>query len=176
MLNGTFLGRKMMQTERAVWLWEKILSQIEFKRIVEIGTSSGNFSLYLFLLCIESGARFYTYDKRHYLSKLVTKRFKNISLVKELTNFGGYFSKLNVFENEKLVADVIQQEGKTILFCDGGNKIREYNTFVKYLKNGDIVVVHDWMSEIFPEQLEYKLEPIFAEECKEEGMTKFFQK
>ena len=37
-----------------------------------------------------------------------------------------------------------QLKGKTIVLCDGGDKPREFKTFSKYLKKGDLILGHDF--------------------------------
>ena len=44
------------------------------------------------------------------------------------------------------IIDFIQEEGKTIVLCDGGNKIKEFNLLAKYIKSGDIIMAHDYAS------------------------------
>jgi hypothetical protein len=42
------------------------------------------------------------------------------------------------------IIDKIQEKKTCLLFCDGGDKIREFNTFSQYLKSGDIILAHDY--------------------------------
>ena len=43
-----------------------------------------------------------------------------------------------------LIKTNIQKEGKTLLFCDGGDKKCEFNTFSPFLKDGDFIMLHDY--------------------------------
>jgi len=42
--------------------------------------------------------------------------------------------------------DYIQQEGTTIVLCDGGNKIHEFNLLAPFIKTGDFILAHDYAS------------------------------
>lgn len=156
---GTFLGRRMAQSEFAILFWEELLYKRKFKRIIDIGTYNGNFSWYLALYCEEKKAEFYTFD---IASFQVPKKVRR------------HFKKLDVFENEKMIGDLIKQDGLTILFCDGGNKPKELKIFTPYLKRGDIIVVHDWKTEVFEKDIPIGLSPIFLETYEE--LTKAFIK
>jgi hypothetical protein len=52
----------------------------------------------------------------------------------------------DVFNPEvmKEIGDLIQGEGKTLLMCDNGNKPGEINAYAKFLKEGDIILGHDY--------------------------------
>lgn len=42
------------------------------------------------------------------------------------------------------IINLIQSEGRTLVVCDGGDKPKEFNTFSKYLKQGDVIIAHDY--------------------------------
>ena len=42
------------------------------------------------------------------------------------------------------VVDFVQQEGLTLVLCDGGWKIGEFKIFSKLIKNGDYILAHDY--------------------------------
>jgi hypothetical protein len=44
------------------------------------------------------------------------------------------------------VINFIQQEGVTIVLCDGGYKIGEFNLLSKYIKQNDFILAHDYSS------------------------------
>jgi hypothetical protein len=55
----------------------------------------------------------------------------------------------NIFSNEyqtlsQEVIDFIRLDGTTIVLCDGGDKIREFNILSDYLKSGDFILGHDY--------------------------------
>ena len=56
----------------------------------------------------------------------------------------------DVFEIEAKIAGLIKSDGITIVFCDGGNKVKELEVFSKYIKKEDFIAVHDWGTEVLP--------------------------
>lgn len=44
-----------------------------------------------------------------------------------------------------MVESFIKREGTTLILCDGGSKINEFNILSKYLKSGDIIMAHDYV-------------------------------
>jgi hypothetical protein len=169
---NTFLGKRMAQTKGAIGLWEKVTFSSKVCRILEIGTFHGNFSLYLMLYCMSCKADFFTYD-------IVNWRvFDHRPNIKNILNFDKCFKQWDVFEHELEIGDIIKRKGVTILFCDGGNKEKEFNTFSKHLKTKDLIAIHDWKSkEVDPKNLDLTgFKEIFSKECDEEGMTRFFEK
>ena len=45
------------------------------------------------------------------------------------------------------IQNQIKFGGKVLLFCDGGSKETEFNIFSKYLKEGDVVMIHDYFDD-----------------------------
>ena len=46
------------------------------------------------------------------------------------------------------VKENMEQFDKTFIFCDGGNKIREFQMYAPLLRKNDRIAVHDWNLEI----------------------------
>lgn len=169
---ATFLGKRMAQTELAIPLWEKIIKGVDFKRIIEIGTFHGGFSIYLLLLTYGQFKDFYTFDIINWRDYDHSPRIKNA------LKLDSHFEQKDVFKRIDYISWLIKQKGVTILFCDGGDKEKEFNTFSPFLKKGDIIAVHDWLTEVHPENLNdlNSFEEMLPEECDKEGMTRFFRK
>ncbi len=144
----------MAQTPRAIALWKKVFSEIKPKRIIEIGTYRWGMSLFFSEHCKE----FYTYDIKQFPTS-------HTELLK-------HFTKADVFKIEDDIGTLIQKQGTTLVFCDGGNKARELALFADWLKPGDYIAVHDWGTEVTsaPSFLKER----FSKECDEEGMTRIF--
>ena len=159
-MHTSFIGITTAQSPRAFALWEKFLTDIDFKRIIEIGTYKWGMSLFFFLWCKTKKAQFFTYD---------IKFFPATRVVREL-GVTKCFQMVDVFEIENEIANSIQNDGITILFCDGGDKPKELNTFSKYLKRGDFIVVHDWNTEVFAYQV-----PPFLKFYDGDDITRIFE-
>ena len=145
-----------------VYLWEAILnSNPHLKRIIEFGTWMGGFSLYLNAQAKARDLVFYTFDSIVFREDVV----QNLP-----------FTKLDIWAHEEYLSKLIGQEG-TILFCDNGNKPREIKTFAPSLTSDSIVVVHDWMTEIFPSDIPDYLEEVYGDFCDDIGsITRVFRK
>ena len=55
----------------------------------------------------------------------------------------------NIFFNEYTSTsdkyiNFIKQDGLTIVFCDGGDKVKEFNLLSDFIKVGDIIMAHDF--------------------------------
>ena len=169
---ATFLGKKMAQTEKAITLWERVLKRTDFTRIIEIGTFHGGFSIYLLLHTLgDRRKEFYTFDIINW------RDYDHNPKIKNVLELDKYFYKMDVFENIDFIKKIFSKRGINILFCDGGDKEKEFNTFAPLMKPRDIIAVHDWGTEVHKENLNLDgFEEIFSNECDEEGMTKFFKK
>lgn len=125
---------------------KEFIEQVRPARILEFGTAGGGFILAIRDILNEIGLShveimsFEVIDQPFY-SKL---RDANINIIIE--NIFDY-SYMNLEKPEKIVP-YIQQEGITIVFCDGGFKIGEFNNITPYLKNGDFILAHDYADDL----------------------------
>ena len=53
----------------------------------------------------------------------------------------------DVFTDPHAVLSRIPAHKRTAIFCDGGDKIREINTFAQALRHGDVIACHDYAKE-----------------------------
>jgi hypothetical protein len=47
-------------------------------------------------------------------------------------------------EGKQEVINFINQDGVTLILCDGGSKIHEFNLLSNYMKVGDFIMAHDY--------------------------------
>lgn len=134
-------------------LWEAVLNERpDCRGIVELGTWEGGFSHYLAAQAAVRGIEFRTYD-----SVVPTRDIPN-------------FVRADVFAEANDIGDYVMSLEPVILFCDDGNKPRELRTFSGYLFDPrSLVVVHDWMDEVFPDDVPDRLEETFGGFCDEIG-------
>ena len=78
------------------------------------------------------------------------------------------FLKLDIFAEQEYIKMLIEKQ-PCALFCDNGNKPRELQTFAPCLRSDSIVVVHDWLDEIGPEDIPDYLEEIYGQFCDDLG-------
>lgn len=128
--NHRFFGLEMYQNAVAPMLLNFLVEVAHPARVIEIGTSKGGLS-YLFTLGSElCGYDFITVD---------------IEDTAAYTLPGATVIVGDVFDIG--LEDYIAAAGRTILLCDGGDKRREFDTFARYLKPGDIIGAHDYYTE-----------------------------
>jgi len=148
MVNGGFAYGYlfMSQHENTPQVFLELLEIIRPSRILEIGTFHGGLILMLrdtldSLGLSGSVIRTYDINDQEFLKPLVKDKLvevytKNV-FDKEYKNFADYHT-------EKEITKFIQQDGCTLVLCDGGCKKCEYNILTPLLKNQDIIMAHDY--------------------------------
>jgi hypothetical protein len=132
-----FLGRVMQHNYWLYYVIDDILRSNKVKSIVEIGTGSGALTSVFGLWGIIQELRVLSIDNQ---------------------DVGTYKNVLKYIKVKLLIADEFLESTKdkilefvnnepTYLYCDGGDKKIEFNTFVPLLPRGSIVSVHDWGNE-----------------------------
>ena len=58
------------------------------------------------------------------------------------------FYEENVFETDTIELILNSSKKNTIIFCDGGDKIAEFNKFSKLLKRNDLIFAHDFAIDL----------------------------
>jgi hypothetical protein len=106
------------------------LNQITDKpnRVFEIGTNQGGFTNLLHNVFNDIN--------------IITIDIKDIVKVK---NKKTYYIIGDCFKDEFFIDSIKEFSGRKFIFCDGGNKEKEFNTFVKYLNTGDVIFLHDYI-------------------------------
>lgn len=94
---------------------------------VEIGTHNGGFSFLLSSL----------FEKVYTIDSVDRGQAKNLEDKTNVNVFVG-----DCFKREE-IRDIILNN-KCIVFCDGGNKIKEFNYFSRFLNPGSIIMCHDY--------------------------------
>lgn len=174
--NSSFLGVRMLQRWVDLVVWEKLLNvHMELRAIVELGTGRGSFSTFLLLQAMQRGLKFWTYDNRKLEEMETTPVAQRLDLAR-------YFRLGDIFDSRSSLVEVISHRPALhplILFCDNGDKPREFRTFVPHLWKGDLVGVHDWTEEFCPVDVKPVrdwIEPVFFGECEEMGsITRFWR-
>lgn len=151
---STYNGLAAQQNNYAYQAFYNFLQEYSPVRILEIGTGLGGFTRFLRLVAEDVNLNFdiRTYDihDRHDLesfsSRNIDCRIENV--------FNADYTTCS-----QDVIDYIQSEGKTLVLCDGGNKIKEFNLLSNYLKVEDIIMAHDYAPsrEYFMENVNLQL-------------------
>jgi cephalosporin hydroxylase len=140
-----------------------LFSQKTPSQVLEIGTAAGGLSLMIRETLDEIGlnnSQFRTYDvfdtNRPELKAIIETGAKVDLRIKNIFNHA-YSDLLDECVEE--IQSFIQQEGTTIVMCDGGSKKNEFNILSRFLKPGDIIMAHDYSptSEYFEEHINNKI-------------------
>ena len=157
-INHKFMGGGMSQNYFAIPWFEYYFDIHNFEYMVEFGSQKGTLSTYFAnFAAITEKMFFETYEfkpqqawaKRewegcgHWYEKLA-----------EISPYINFFHQ-DVFseETQTHIKENVEQF-KTFIFCDGGDKAREFNMYAPLLKSGDCIAVHDWEQEIHFGQIE----------------------
>lgn len=142
-------------------VFKEFLSQVKPSRILEIGTFHGGLTLCLRDIMDElelknNPIRTYDINDQEFLKPLVKDRNVDVR-TKNLFDYGNNTFIDNEAQNE--IESFIQQDGVTLVLCDGGCKKCEYNTIAPLLKTGDIIMAHDYAPDIeyFEEHMKDKI-------------------
>ena len=148
-----YLNHGAQQNPHAYEAFYNLLNKIKPSRIIEIGTSMGGFTMFLKLICndLNLDTTILTNDINYQPGYELLKDSGIIVKIENL--FSGDYSQV-----KPETIDYIQQDGVTLVLCDGGWKIGEFNLLSKYIKSGDIIMAHDYAStsEYFKENIYMK--------------------
>ena len=138
---NVFLGRYNWHSMAEIYLLDRLLHTNKFTRIIELGAMRGGMTLVFGIHALRMGADVKTFDIRAEPVDVVWS-----SLVKVLPIT---FHKMDVFGEEahELIKEYMGS-GRVLLYCDNGDKPREFNTYAPYLKPDDVVMTHDRPREI----------------------------
>lgn len=136
------LGAFVQQNPHALGAFKDFFEKNKFDLVVEIGTANGGLSMALKDECDKMGADFETYDIKE----------ESISVLNKNDNFKKREIKVFVCDvlSEEMVGSLgrrIREGGRALLLCDGGDKIREFNTYSAFLKTGDVIMAHDYAED-----------------------------
>lgn len=115
----------------------ELLVKENFNTVIEIGTQMGGLTYIINDIIKENnlGTVIHTFD-------IINRDF----VVSECSKRGIKFHNMDEYTDEfkDLVVQLINEGGKTLVACDGGNKTYEFNMYSNFLKGGDIIMAHDY--------------------------------
>jgi cephalosporin hydroxylase len=146
----TFFGLRAIQHWSDVVLWELFFEeQGGLKAVLELGSGGHGLSIIFALHAVTRGFQLYTFDRRRYQS-LDWPLPKLLNLEKQ-AQVVDLFSEAGAKRVLQLLAK--PELHPLLLFCDDGDKPREFATFAPHLRPGDYVGVHDWGLEFYAEDV-----------------------
>lgn len=159
MVKGHFVYENLIisQHQNVGEKFDLLISKLKPKRILEIGTANGGLTLMLRRLLNKNNLNesiIRTYD----ILEQINLKNKNEAGIEIITKnpFNYPYSDL---EHRKEIEDFIQQDGISLVLCDGGSKINEFRLLSSLLKIGDVIMAHDYAhdEEYFKNHIENKI-------------------
>jgi hypothetical protein len=151
---SAFRGHAAQQNHGAFKIFYDFIEDVKPKRILEIGTALGGFTTFLKIVCddlnLDTNIRSYDINRHPWYDDIIKLgvdiRVENI-----------FTEGFKDFSEE--VKEYIRQHGTTIVLCDGGWKIGEFNVISKYIKNNDFILTHDYApdSSYFEKNMKNKI-------------------
>ena len=117
--------------------------------IIEIGTYRGGFSTLLNYHDISINSHIHTFDIDNTIGqKKVCSQLDRVS-----------FYCQDVFDNNTIENLISSSKNNVLLFCDGGNKIQEFNRYSNNLRCNDMIFANDYSfsNEIFNSDIRGKI-------------------
>lgn len=139
-----FLGSKalMWHSLAEALFIDQLLTASNFDTIIELGAGRGGVTTLFLVHALRVNGRVYAFDTHHEPGAALYRKLKKLTR--------SIHHKMDVFSDEAhgLISDYVKR-GRVLLYCDNGNKRREFNTYAPLLKQNDVVMAHDKNQEIF---------------------------
>lgn len=139
----SIFGQTDVQISHADLLALETVLAIKPLPIVELGTGTGVTSMYLGTAAAINNVLMMTFD--------ITDR--RLPAVKAAWFNNMTFFRQDIFTDPHGTISDLLSRYPVLLFCDNGDKPKEFQTFVPHLLPGSIVIVHDWLREIHPKDV-----------------------
>lgn len=161
--NGDCIG--ISQHPKAKDAFAYLINEENFSQVIEIGTGYGGITLIVRDLLDARGFKetpILTYDtgREDGPPEIIAEanaganiKFSNENL------FSSSYLELASDEVEKHLNEYIGRPGTTLVLCDGGCKSCEVRALSKFLKNGDVIMAHDYApnNEYWEEHMKDKI-------------------
>ena len=141
----TKFGTPCFHEGAAMELIYEIVANFDPEVVIELGTKNGGFTEAL-QGATKDSAEIYSYDHIGYKVSGGFRENVRFIICDVLT------------EPVNSIVELCESDKKVLLYCDNGDKTREFELYTKYLKKGDMLGVHDWGTEILYDSVKPYLE------------------
>jgi len=156
-VNKRLMGGGMSQSYSGIYFFEYYIACYGFEYIVEIGFQKGALTLYFANLASVT-ERFYfdSFDisVKDYYNRPEEGVGHWLDRLKNISDFVMIWGNMDIFSPDAIdhISENIH-EFKTMIFCDGGNKKKEFELYSRLIKPGDHIILHDWNMEVKPQDV-----------------------
>jgi cephalosporin hydroxylase len=155
-INRRYMGGGMSQSYAAIYFMEYYFEAHRFNYVIEFGSQKGALSTYFANMAGITEA-FYFDTHELYPDIAWNARIHEgcghwYAKLAEISPYVNCYHQ-DIFSEEIFnhTKENMEDLNKTFIFCDGGDKVKEFNMYAPLLKKGDRIAVHDWGLEIhFP--------------------------
>ena len=130
----------LQQTFSALFWLDQLFNEFKPTNVLELGTGAGSLTVFFALYC---PYHVITVDN-------VDRRTEHTKRLHELLGINTYIG--NALEPKRVANWYTSSGSRTFVFCDNGNKPREFRIVAPLLRPGDIVGVHDNFTEFFADR------------------------
>jgi len=146
----TFANILIQQKPAAIPWMSRLLHEHEIKAVLELGTGSGAMTLLFGLHCPD---KVVTADNKNILSLQTSALFRKLGITEFV---------IDIYENNNMryLIDYISSKCACfenihiLVFCDNGNKHKDFELSRPYLKPGSLIVVDDCPEEFKPDTVD----------------------
>lgn len=134
-LDRKYRGVIIQQSKNVPSVFVEFFGRVKPSRILEIGSSFGGLSMLMEDILEELDIE----------CEIISVDVKNRGQTNKKTRFiiENIFNEDYSLKSEEY-SRFIQQEGISVVICDGGNKVKEFNELCNFLKDEDFIMAHDY--------------------------------
>ena len=126
---------------------DQILTRYHFYAVIEFGAGNGGITTLFAIHCLRMGASLDTFDLMGEPNRGLYKKLRQLVPIR--------FHRKNVFNEETInLVSALLRSGRSLIYCDNGDKPKEITTYAPLMKRGDIIMAHDKDQEIHLHQIE----------------------
>jgi cephalosporin hydroxylase len=147
---GFFCGIGMQKSWSELFQLEALLNELRPDRIVELGAGSGGTTLFLAIYGRVNSIEVFSYD----IGSDQPEQHMKDSVQDLLFDMEVRYQEVDIYQIQESIGNIIASDGRTLLYTDAGGsdngKVNSLMAFAKYMKKGDIALVHDYGTREFP--------------------------
>jgi cephalosporin hydroxylase len=161
-ITGNFLykGIQVQQNPKIIEVFEEVLREVNPDLIIEIGTGSGGMTLILSDILEKinlPNTKIKSFDIIPFKDNPLLSNLNNVEFLTLNIFQPCYYDLLDEYINT--INTYIAENNRVIVLCDGSKNIKEFNVMAKYIKSGDIIMIHDYAKnqEVFDSSIKNKI-------------------
>lgn len=143
-----------MQVPKALDVFQSLFNQVQFSRVIEIGSAFGGTTLMVMDALNNAGQKdceFWTFDTNHKSAPPAIQSYIDKGENIKFFNYNVFNTKVHpwqIFDRNSDPVKFIQSSGRTLVLCDGGCKRLEFPVLSEFLKPGDHIMAHDYAKDV----------------------------